>query len=122
MHPKNMKSTSRNKHQEQQPVRKITIAREEVKLHQSENAWVSGSTKGVATQQDTAADVADEEKVIQELYSKTRSILNKLTPQKFEPLKDQLMKLKIDTPEKLTGIVQIIFTTVCHCHSLICLA
>ncbi len=43
------------------------------------------------------------------LERKARSILNKLTPQKFETLKEQFNGLTIDTEEKLTACMNLIF-------------
>ncbi|ESO01120.1 hypothetical protein HELRODRAFT_134242, partial [Helobdella robusta] len=45
----------------------------------------------------------------QDLYRKVRSILNKLTPQKFDTLIQQVHDLSIDTEEKLKGCIKLIF-------------
>ena len=37
------------------------------------------------------------------------SILNKLTPQKFKTLLDQVLKLEINTEERLVGCIDIVF-------------
>ena len=50
----------------------------------------------------------------QELYRKLRGILNKLTPQKFETLNQQVLDLKIDTEERLKGVIDIIFEKVSY--------
>ena len=42
-----------------------------------------------------------------------RSILNKLTPEKFQTLTRQISQLEIDTPERLEGAVDLIFEKVC---------
>jgi len=47
--------------------------------------------------------------LFQDLYRKTRSILNKLTPQKFQVLLSQMQALKIDTESKLKGVVDLVF-------------
>lgn len=41
-----------------------------------------------------------------------RSILNKLTPQKFETLVQRILDLHIDTEERLKKTAEIIFETV----------
>ena len=46
---------------------------------------------------------------MQEIPKKVRSILNKLTPQKFNTLLQQMRSLKIDTPERLRGAIDLIF-------------
>ncbi|XP_053379566.1 eukaryotic translation initiation factor 4 gamma 1-like [Mercenaria mercenaria] len=43
------------------------------------------------------------------LYKKTRSILNKLTPQKFQTLVSQMQALPIDSEEKLKGVINLVF-------------
>jgi len=47
--------------------------------------------------------------LFQDLYKKTRSILNKLTPQKFQVLLSQMQALKIDTESKLKGVIDLVF-------------
>ena len=48
----------------------------------------------------------------QDLYKKVKSILNKLTPQKFDKLSQQIMDLPINTEERIKGIIDIIFEKV----------
>lgn len=48
----------------------------------------------------------------QELYRKVRSILNKLTPQKFQTLTQQIIDLDIDTADRLEGAIDLIFEKV----------
>ena len=49
---------------------------------------------------------------LQELYRKTTSILNKLTPQKFQTLLTQILQLEIDSEERLKGVIDLIFEKV----------
>ena len=42
------------------------------------------------------------------------AILNKITPQKFKTLVQQILALNIDTPERLEGVVDRIFEKVFH--------
>ncbi len=44
--------------------------------------------------------------------------LNKLTPQKFKTLVEQVLALNIDTPERLEGVVERIFEKVLPLRSL----
>ena len=60
-------------------------------------------------------DMSEEEKTTEELYRKFQGILNKLTPQKFQALAEQALKLTIDTEERLRGVIDKIFTKVCLC-------
>lgn len=43
---------------------------------------------------------------------KFRGVLNKLTPQKFETLISQVTELKIDSVERLTGCIDLVFEKV----------
>ena len=45
----------------------------------------------------------------QDLFKKVRSILNKLTPEKFNKLMKQVTDLPIDTEERLNGVVDLVF-------------
>ncbi|XP_022249627.1 eukaryotic translation initiation factor 4 gamma 3-like isoform X2 [Limulus polyphemus] len=73
----------------------------DVKLHSSENAW-KPSRK--AEEPET-----HEEKNTQELYRKVQGILNRLTPQKFQTLVNQVKELPIDNKERLKGVMNLVF-------------
>lgn len=47
--------------------------------------------------------------VLQDLFRKVRSILNKLTPQMFSQLMKQVTDLTIDTEERLKGVIDLVF-------------
>ncbi|XP_077998892.1 eukaryotic translation initiation factor 4 gamma 3-like isoform X2 [Glandiceps talaboti] len=74
----------------------------EVKLRTTENAWKPAQKKTDAV--DGPAKTKTEE-----LYKKVTSILNKLTPQKFQTLTQQVMDLPIDTEDKLKGVIDLVF-------------
>lgn len=77
--------------------------REDVKLNESANAW-----KPTFLGAPVAATAADSNNI--DMFCKrVRGILNKLTPEKFEPLLDQLQALKIDSTEKLSGVISLVF-------------
>ena len=61
-------------------------------------------------------EVAGEETQTKELYHKFQGILNKLTPQKFQALAEQVLMLKINTEERLSGCVDMIFSKVSLCQ------
>ena len=48
----------------------------------------------------------------QQLFCKVRGILNKLTPQNFQTLTQQITDLNIDTQERLEGAIDLIFAKV----------
>ncbi|XP_044002800.1 eukaryotic translation initiation factor 4 gamma 3-like isoform X2 [Aphidius gifuensis] len=75
---------------------------EDVKLRESENAWKPTPR--------SKTDIAnDDEAKTQALYKKVRSILNKLTPQKFDTLVNQVRDLEIDSHERLQGVIDLVF-------------
>ncbi|XP_057318167.1 eukaryotic translation initiation factor 4 gamma 3-like isoform X3 [Microplitis mediator] len=76
---------------------------EDVKLRETENAW-----KPARLKKDGEAITEDDIKT-QSLYKKVRSVLNKLTPQKFETLVNQVRTLEIDSEEKLQGVIDLVF-------------
>ena len=69
---------------------------QKVELRKAENPWIRWS---------------DCQKTM-ELYRKLQGILNKLTPQKFPTLAEQALMLKINTEERLKGVIDKIFTNV----------
>ena len=77
---------------------------ENVKLKESENAWKPTRLKA----NDLPEDVAKTEA----LYRRVRSVLNKLTPQKFYTLVSQVRDLKIDTQERMQGVINLVFEKV----------
>ncbi|KAH0567485.1 eukaryotic translation initiation factor 4 gamma 3-like [Cotesia glomerata] len=74
---------------------------ESVKLRESDNAW-----KPTLLKKKTGAQVEEETQV---LYKNVRSVLNKLTPEKFDKLVGQVRALEIDTQEKLQGVINLVF-------------
>ena len=70
-------------------------SREKVKLNETENAW----------KLTPKSDVDD----VEVLCKRIRSILNKLCPQKFDTLVAQFNELVIDTEEKLTKVMHLVF-------------
>ncbi|KAM4556940.1 eukaryotic translation initiation factor 4 gamma 1a isoform 4-T4 [Fundulus diaphanus] len=77
-----------------------------VQLNKAANAWKPSTIK----QEDSAPEESDDEQAkTREVFKRLRSILNKLTPQKFQELMKQVMELKIDTEERLKGTIDLIF-------------
>ncbi|CAN9503434.1 unnamed protein product [Ophioblennius macclurei] len=97
--------------QRNQP-RKITMSiNEDVQLNKAEKAW-KPSVKQATTRSrapEEAEDDGSENAKTQELFKRLRSILNKLTPQKFQELMKQVTELTIDTEERLKGTIDLIF-------------
>ncbi|XP_047438027.1 LOW QUALITY PROTEIN: eukaryotic translation initiation factor 4 gamma 3 [Mugil cephalus] len=87
------------------PPRKIIMnvsVNDDIQLKKSENAWKPG-LKREAPAEDPEAQKT------QDLFRKVRSILNKLTPQKFNQLMKQVADLTIDTEERLKGVIDLVF-------------
>ncbi|XP_021940993.1 eukaryotic translation initiation factor 4 gamma 3-like isoform X2 [Zootermopsis nevadensis] len=84
------------------PVTHIELSlKEDVQLQHAENAWRPRRVKPSATN--------EEEAKTQDLYKKVRSVLNKLTPEKFDRLVAQVQSLPIDSSDRLEGIIKLIF-------------
>jgi len=75
---------------------KLPVREKVPELKSTENAW---KPKSKETDTDETAEV----------LRNVRSILNKLTPQKFQPLMHQVQKLAINTEERLIGVINLIF-------------
>ncbi len=57
-------------------------------------------------------EMTEEETKSEELYKRFQGILNKLTPQKFQALAEQALKLDITTEERLRGCIDKIFSNI----------
>ncbi|XP_026082833.1 eukaryotic translation initiation factor 4 gamma 1-like isoform X3 [Carassius auratus] len=97
--PHNLGQGQREK--EQQKISASVSLTEDLKLNKAEKVtdtvWRSGR-----------ADNPEFLKT-QELFKCMQSILNKLTPQMFQPLMRKVSELTIDTEERLKGVVELIF-------------
>ncbi|KAK5645721.1 hypothetical protein RI129_004185 [Pyrocoelia pectoralis] len=70
---------------------RVTISlKEDVKLRETENAWKPA-------------------RFVLKLYKKVRGVLNKLTPQKYHTLLEQIKNFSIDTTERLQGVIDLVF-------------
>ncbi|XP_072308295.1 eukaryotic translation initiation factor 4 gamma 3 isoform X6 [Eucyclogobius newberryi] len=87
------------------PPRKIIMnvsVNDDIQLKKAENAWKPGMKREAPPDNPDTLDT-------QELFKKVRSILNKLTPQKFNQLMKQVTDLTIDTEERLKGVIDLVF-------------
>ncbi|KAK3531632.1 hypothetical protein QTP70_025819 [Hemibagrus guttatus] len=84
--------------------RKIVLSgvslNDDIQLNKSENAWRRG---GGVESEDTEAVKT------RELLRRVRGVLNKLTPQMFQPLMKQITDMTIDTEERLKGVIDLVF-------------
>ncbi|XP_054889800.1 eukaryotic translation initiation factor 4 gamma 1a isoform X2 [Poeciliopsis prolifica] len=77
-----------------------------VQLNKAANAWKPSTIK---PEESNSKEADTEQAKTQEVFKRLRSILNKLTPQKFQELMKQVMELKIDTEERLKGTIDLVF-------------
>ena len=83
---------------------------DDLQLNKAEKAW-KPSVKRVARTRAVEEPVESdpEQTKTHELFKRVRSILNKLTPQKFQQLMKQVTELTIDTEERLKGVIDLTF-------------
>uniref|UniRef100_A0A8C6M1P0 Eukaryotic translation initiation factor 4 gamma 1 n=1 Tax=Nothobranchius furzeri TaxID=105023 RepID=A0A8C6M1P0_NOTFU len=83
---------------------------DDVQLNKAEKAWKPSVKKPTQSRVGETFDENDPEQVkTQELFKRVRSILNKLTPQKFQQLMKQVQELTVDTEERLKGVIDLTF-------------
>ncbi|GAA6232556.1 eukaryotic translation initiation factor 4 gamma 1 isoform X4 [Lates japonicus] len=83
---------------------------DDVQLNKAEKAWKPSVKKTVRSRGGEETEENDSEQIkTQELFKRVRSILNKLTPQKFQQLMKQVTELTIDTEERLKGVIDLTF-------------
>lgn len=83
---------------------------DDVQLNKAEKAWKPSLKKPSRSNagEEEEDDSPDQLKT-QDVFKRLRSILNKLTPQKFQELMKQVTDLTIDTEERLKGAIDLIF-------------
>lgn len=82
---------------------KLTLSlQDDVKLNEAENAWKPSHLL-------KKQDMTEEERVTHDLLSRFRSMLNKLTAENFDLLVDEVKTYKIDTGERLDGVISLVF-------------
>ncbi|KAM7413631.1 hypothetical protein PAMA_020830 [Pampus argenteus] len=82
---------------------------DDVQLNKAEKAWKPSAKKVTRTRVEEPVENDSEQNKTQELFKRVRSILNKLTPQKFQQLMKQVTELTIDTEERLKGVIDLTF-------------
>ncbi|XP_062860046.1 eukaryotic translation initiation factor 4 gamma 1-like [Trichomycterus rosablanca] len=100
--PSRMHHLQRDQCREQRKVINVSL-NNDVQLHKAEKAWKPAIKKSCTQEKDREATET------QELFQKVCSILNKMTPEKFQQLMKQLTELPINTEERLKGVIELIF-------------
>lgn len=80
-----------------------------MQLNKAEKAWKPSPKKPTSGHGEMEAEDDPEQVKNQQLLKRLRSILNKLTPEKFQELTKQVKELTIDTEERLKGVIDLIF-------------
>lgn len=81
----------------------------DVQLNKAAKAWKPSPKKPTSCHDDVESEDDPEQIKSQQLLKRLRSILNKLTPEKFQELTKQVKELTIDTEERLKGAIDLIF-------------
>jgi translation initiation factor 4G len=82
---------------------KLTLSlQDDVKLNEAENAWKPSHLV-------KKAELTEEERVTYDLLSRFRSMLNKLTAENFGLLVEEVKTYKIDSSERLDGVISLLF-------------
>ncbi|KAM4589651.1 eukaryotic translation initiation factor 4 gamma 1-like isoform 1-T1 [Fundulus diaphanus] len=83
---------------------------DDVQLNKAEKAWTPTVKKTTKSREPEEPQENDpEQSKTKELFKRVRSILNKLTPQKFQQLMKQVQELTVDTEERLKGVIDLTF-------------
>ena len=84
---------------------------DDVQLNKAKDAWKPTAKKPARSGRtgEESEENDSENLKTQELFKRVRSILNKLTPQKFQQLMKQVTELTIDTEERLKGVIDLTF-------------
>lgn len=110
--PRGLLPGPRRSQQGQRKDRKIISSmslNDDVQLSKAEKAWKPSMKKVTRVRGEEPEDDEPEQAKTRELFKRLRSILNKLTPQKFQELMKQVTELTIDTEERLKGAIDLIF-------------
>lgn len=81
---------------------------EDVKLNETDNAWVpsfrraEGKSNAEPEENDTLASN-------ELLFKRVRGVLNKLTPERFNTLFEEINNFNIETTERLNGVISLVF-------------
>ncbi|XP_076137899.1 eukaryotic translation initiation factor 4 gamma 1-like [Alosa pseudoharengus] len=86
---------------------------DDVQLNRAEKAWKPGAKRRAGGPEDEVAagggGGSGSDAQTEELFRRVRSVLNKLTPQMFQPLMKQVTEMVIDTEPRLKGVIDLVF-------------
>lgn len=96
------RSAQGNRSQSSSLIKLSLQSNDDVKLNEAANAWKPHMLE-------SGQELSDEEKKTAELKKQFRSILNKITPENFTTLIEQLKMLKIDNVDILDSCISLVF-------------
>ncbi|KAH8272468.1 hypothetical protein KR044_006340, partial [Drosophila immigrans] len=84
---------------------------QDVKLNETENAWRPRAHNKQDHHNNDNNDGSNSKNSHEkdDLVRRVRGILNKLTPERFDTLVEEIIKLKIDTPDKMDEVIVLVF-------------
>ncbi|KAG4069974.1 hypothetical protein HA402_015198 [Bradysia odoriphaga] len=85
---------------------KISV-REEVKLNEAEHAWLPSFRRAESEAEPT--DGSEKLSSNELLFKRVRGVLNKLTPERFDTLFEEISSFNIETSERLHGVISLVF-------------
>ena len=92
-----------NRNSSQSGIIKMSLSlHDDVKLNEADNAWKPSHLV-------KKPELTEEERVTYDLLNRFRSMLNKLTAENFEVLVKEVKNYKIDTSERLDGVISLVF-------------
>lgn len=108
---RNHSQTGSNVPEGKKPIIITLSLNNDIKLNQAENAWrpSMGAKKSAVAKVETEDTRTEEEKETEDVYKKFRIILNKLTPENFKKLTEDVKALPINTAERVNGCMQMVF-------------
>ena len=101
--PGNKQQMTNNGRSSQAGIIKLTLSlQDDIKLNESQNAWKPNHLV-------KQPELSEEDRTTHDLLSRFRSMLNKLTADNFDLLVEQVKVYKIDTSERLDGVITLLF-------------
>ncbi len=82
---------------------------EDVKLNETDNAWVPSFRKTDNKNKTDGAGENDSLSSNELLFKRVRGVLNKLTPERFNTLFEEINNFNIETRERLNGVISLVF-------------
>lgn len=108
MQPNSQNNGNANKGSKSGIIHMSLSLREDVKLNETDNAWVPSFRRADSK---SNVDGGDNETLSSNelLFKRVRGVLNKLTPERFNTLFEEINNFNIETTERLNGVISLVF-------------